>query len=106
MASPAVERDTITVDLLNDLKDGSHLKSLLGTNQNAILAITSELAQFATQPIQSAVGSRPAQIKILAPANLEDQHRDRVFSFANGKLHCLHQRHKYKVYDRKKHRIE
>jgi hypothetical protein len=60
--------DSITIDL-NDLKDGSHLKALLESQQKAALSIASELARYAGQPIQAAVGSNPAKISISAPTN-------------------------------------
>src|SRR5208283_2369535 len=60
--------DSITIDL-NDLKDGSHLKALLESQQKAALSIASELTRYAGQPIQAAVGSNPAKISISAPTN-------------------------------------
>ena len=68
MASPAAAPSVITIDVSKDLTDVSQLKSLLQANQKAILSIGSELARFADQPARAAVGSKPAQIKIQAPA--------------------------------------
>src|SRR3974390_3419552 len=68
MAAPAPASNAITIDVLNDLKDGAHLKALLQNNQSAIFAIASEISQFSEKPIKSVVGSNPAQITLQAAA--------------------------------------
>jgi len=64
MSSQPTAPSPLNIDLLKDLQDSSHLKALLQNNQNALLTVASEVAQFASQPIQSAVGAQPAKISI------------------------------------------
>lgn len=70
MSSPVTgaSRNTINIDVVNDLKDGSHLKSLLAKDAKAAFAIGSELARFASQPIGAAAGSN-ASVTISAPTS-------------------------------------
>ncbi|HTP34115.1 MAG TPA: hypothetical protein VMJ75_18180 [Candidatus Acidoferrales bacterium] len=71
MSSPATGllANDISIDLLNDLKDGSHLKALLAQSQTALLAISSAIAQYSDQPVRTAVGSPSAMVTISAPAS-------------------------------------
>ncbi len=69
IATPAPTSNTISIDLVNDLSDASHLKALLDQTQSAILQISEELAQFAAQPVRTAVAAAPATAQITAPAS-------------------------------------
>jgi hypothetical protein len=59
----------ISFSLTTDLTDNAHLKALLDKTKAASFNISSELSQFATQPISAAVGAPDAKIKISTPAS-------------------------------------
>ena len=69
MATAATVPTMITIDVLKDLTNTSQLKSLLTSNQSAIFSIASELGQYASQSIQAAIGSKPAQVVIQTSAS-------------------------------------
>jgi hypothetical protein len=69
MATATLAPNTITIDVLKDLTNASQLKTLLTSNQSAIFSIASELGQYASQPIQAAIGSKPAQLVIQTNAS-------------------------------------
>ncbi len=64
-ASPA----TLSIDVTKDLETLSDLKAFLSSEQGAIFTIAQELAQYAGQPIQSAVGITPAKLSLTGPAS-------------------------------------
>ncbi len=59
----------ISFNLTTDLTDNAHLKALLDKTKAASFNISSELSQFAAQPISAAVGAPDAQITISTPAS-------------------------------------
>jgi len=70
MSTPQPAPNSITIDVLRDLQNASHLKQLLTDNRNAIFGIASELAQFSGQPVSKAAAASPsAQITLQAAAN-------------------------------------
>lgn len=57
---------TISIDITKDLTSASALKAFLTSQGSAILAIEDELAQFAGQPIASAVDAPAAKLSLSA----------------------------------------
>lgn len=59
--------EAISINVVSDLKDTSHLKKLLSQNFKPAFAIGAEVAQYANQPVGAAVKSTPAQVTIQGP---------------------------------------
>lgn len=64
MATSAVKPTTITIDVTKDLESLSDLKSFFIGQRTAIFDIGKEVAKFAGEPIQSAVGCNPANLTL------------------------------------------
>jgi hypothetical protein len=60
---------SINIDVVNDLKDLSHLKTLFDSDQSTIFKIGPELAQFVGQPVSTAGSSQPVKIGLSAPGS-------------------------------------
>ncbi|MES1260222.1 MAG: hypothetical protein ABUS49_00700 [Acidobacteriota bacterium] len=56
----------ITVDVANDLKDGSHLKTLLAPGSSGIFSLGPEFVRFLGQPVRDATGLHPVKISVPA----------------------------------------
>jgi hypothetical protein len=64
MATSSVTPTTITIDVTQDLESLSDLKAFFTGQAAAIFDIGKEVAKFAGEPIQSAVGSTPANLTL------------------------------------------
>jgi len=71
MATLSVTPTTISIDVTKDLESFSDLKSFFAGQRAAIFDIGKELAKFGGEPIQSAVGSNPANITLTGDHNWE-----------------------------------
>ena len=107
MSSPTVAKtsDTISIDLLNDLK-GGHLKTLLESGDSPLFAIAAELAQYAGQPVASRRRIESGETHDLRARQMENEHRNRFFAQAGGKLHGRHCRHQHQVCGRQEYRLK
>lgn len=58
---------TINIDVVNDLRDASHLKALLKSQTSSLFSIGSEFAQFLGKPIGNAMSPKPVKVTVQAP---------------------------------------